>query len=158
MYDKKKKFFYYKFFFFIKIFFFIFKDYSILDNLKNQITHLNIDIHNEIRSELSEISSNIFVLILSLCKRLINLNFCQLFSYRNSSISIHKLPRTICMSSTLIKLTINVGIFDDCLYLLDGCLDYLSKLIINVKEMKYEQSNINNWVSETSMIVSKEKQ
>ncbi|CAF1295842.1 unnamed protein product [Rotaria sordida] len=109
-------------------------DYSILrDLLTQQITHLNIDIQNEKISELSEISSNIFVLILSLCKRLIYLNFCQLFSYRNSSICIYELPKTRCTSSTLTELKINVATFNDCLYLLDGNFDYLSKLIINKK-------------------------
>jgi hypothetical protein len=36
------------------------------------------------------------------------------------------------MSSTLIKLKINVPHFTDCLYLLDGRLESLSTLIINV--------------------------
>ncbi|CAF3954421.1 unnamed protein product [Rotaria sordida] len=120
-------------------------DYSILHNLKNQITHLNIDIQNEMGSELSEISSNIFLLILSLCKRLTHLNFCQLFSYRDSSIYISELSRTSYISSSLVELKINVSIFDDCLDLLDGYLDNLTKLIINVKQIKYKQrSNINN--------------
>ncbi len=103
--------------------------------------------------KLSEISSNIFLLILSLCKRLIHLNFCQFFSYRNSSISISKQPRTSCISSSLTKLKINVETIDDCLYLLDGCLDHLSKLIINVKKIKGKRSNINNWVSVISVIL-----
>ncbi|CAF4062050.1 unnamed protein product, partial [Rotaria sordida] len=103
-------------------------DYSILrDLLTQQITHLNIDIQNDKISELSEISSNIFILILCLCKRLINLNFCQLFSYRNSSISIYKLPKTNCTSSTLTELKINVATFDDCLYLLYGRYQPLKK-------------------------------
>ncbi|CAF4153657.1 unnamed protein product [Rotaria sordida] len=120
-------------------------DYSILHNLKNQITHLNIDIQNEMGSELSETSSNIFLLILSLCKRLTHLNFCQLFSYRDSSIYISELSRTSYISSSLVELKINVSIFDDCLDLLDGYLDNLTKLIINVKQIKYKQrSNINN--------------
>ncbi|CAF0896496.1 unnamed protein product [Adineta steineri] len=73
-------------------------DYSILrDLLTQQITHLNIDIQSdEIPKLLSKISLNIFTLILSLCQRLTNLNFCQLFSYRNSFISIYYLPKTSC--------------------------------------------------------------
>ncbi|CAF3418700.1 unnamed protein product [Rotaria socialis] len=121
-------------------------NYSILrDLLMQQITHLNIDIQNDKISELSEMSSNIFVLILSLCKRLINLNFCQLFSCQISSISIYKLPKTSCTSSTLTELKINVAIFNDCLYLLDGNFDCLSKLTINVKRIRYKPSKIYNW-------------
>ena len=86
-------------------------------------------------------------MILSLCKRLINLNFSQLFSYRNASICIYELSKTICTSSTLTELRINVSTFNDCLYLLDGSFDNLSKLIINVKHIGYQQSDITNWVN-----------
>ncbi|CAF1288101.1 unnamed protein product [Adineta steineri] len=77
-------------------------------------------------------------MILSLCKRLIKLNFCQLFSYRNSFISICDLPKICPTYSTLIELKINVATINDCLYLLDGRFDSLSKLIINVKHIKHQ--------------------
>jgi hypothetical protein len=154
------------------IFVFYIQDNSILRNLlTQQITHLNIDIQNETTSQLSEISSNIFALILSLAKRLIHLNFCQLFPQRkmssciyellptscNLSICVYKLPQTICMSSSLTELKINVATFDDCLYLLDGHLHCLSKLIINVKEFPYKRSYGNGWVSIISIIVLNKK-
>ncbi|CAF1321852.1 unnamed protein product [Adineta steineri] len=121
-------------------------DYSILrDLLTHQITHLNIDIQSdEIPKLLSKISLNIFTLILSLCQRLTNLNFCQLFSYRNSFISLFNLPETSCSYSTLIELKINVATFNDCLYLLDGRFDSLSKLTINVKRIGCEVLKKNN--------------
>ncbi len=52
-----------------------------------------------------------------------------------------------CMSSTLTVLKINVKTFDDCLYLLDGRLDSLLKLIIHVKEISYSTTTIDNMVS-----------
>ncbi|CAF0993004.1 unnamed protein product [Rotaria sordida] len=122
-------------------------DNSILRHLlSQQITYLNIDIekkHIDMKNEdlggiysytsrLCEIS-RIFILILSLCKRLISLNFCQLFFKRNASICIHQIPQTRCMSESLTKLKVNVKDFDDCLYLLDSNLKCLSKLIINVE-------------------------
>ncbi|CAF1440389.1 unnamed protein product [Rotaria sordida] len=114
-------------------------DHSILrDLLPNQITHLNIDIQNETISQLSEIASNIFALILSLTKRLIHLNFCQLFSHRRTWISIYYLLEISSMSSNLTELKINVETFFDWLYLLDGRLDSLSKLIINVRKFLYK--------------------
>jgi hypothetical protein len=120
---------------------------------------------------LSEISSNIFALILSLAKRLIHLNFCQLFPHRkvsNSiykllptscylSISVYEIPKTSCMSSSLTELKINVATFDDCLYLLDGHLPCLSKLIINVKEFPDKRSYWNDYVSRISIIVLNKK-
>ncbi|CAF1108029.1 unnamed protein product [Adineta steineri] len=113
--------------------------------LTQQITHLNIDIQSdEIPKLLSKISSNIFILILSLCRRLIKLNFCQVFSCRNSFISIYKLPKTCPTYSTLTELKINVASFNDCLYLLDGRFDFLSKLTINVKIIRYEVEEKKN--------------
>ncbi len=96
---------------------------------------------------LSKTLSNIFVSILSLCQRLVNLNFCQLSEYRSLSISICKLSSS-CMSSTLSTLKINVATFNDCLYLLDGRLHCLSKLIIHVKKtISFMSSTIDNTVS-----------
>jgi hypothetical protein len=89
-------------------------------------------------SELSEIASNILILILSLAKRLIHLNFCQLFSHRRAGISIYCIGEKSCMSSSLTELKINVETFYDCLYFLDGRLDSLTKLIINVNNVPFK--------------------
>ncbi|CAF3973203.1 unnamed protein product, partial [Rotaria sp. Silwood2] len=111
------------------------------DLLTRQIIHLSIDILNEPISKPSETLSNIFVLILCLCKRLISLNFCQLFYDRKVPIRLYDRSSTSCISSTLTKLKISVTIFADCLYLLDGRLDCLTTLIIDVKEICRELSN-----------------
>ncbi|CAF4032687.1 unnamed protein product, partial [Adineta steineri] len=113
--------------------------------LTQQITHLNIDIQSdEIPILLSQISSDIFLLILFRCQRLIKLNFCQVFSYRNSFIPICSLPETCFTYSTLIELKINVATFNACLCLLNRHFDSLSKLTINVGEIKCERKQINN--------------
>ncbi|CAF1049917.1 unnamed protein product [Rotaria sordida] len=114
---------------------------SILHLLTQQIQHLNIDISYDPTLKSSKILSCIFAFILSTCKQLINLNFCQLFYDRKSSICIYKFPLTSCISSTLIKLKVNVATFDDCLYLLDGRLKHLSTLIINVKRISFSLSD-----------------
>ncbi len=85
-----------------------------------------------------------FALVLSLCKRLIKLNFCQF--YHRSTLCTFELS-TNCKSSTLTALKINVKTFDDCLYLLDGRLNRLSTLIIHVKEIARTQGTIDNTVS-----------
>ncbi|CAF4166176.1 unnamed protein product, partial [Adineta steineri] len=122
------------------------RDHSALrDLLTQQITHLNIDIQSdEVPILLSKISLYMFILILTLCQRLTYLNFCQLFSYRNSFLSIYKLPKICPTYSTLMELKINVETFNDCLCLVDGRFDSLSKLTINVREIKYERKQINN--------------
>ena len=116
--------------------FFKFSGDSILHHLlTQQIIHLNIDVLYEPKSQASETLSSIFALILSICQRLINLNFCQLFYDRKSLICIYKFPSTSCTSSTLTKLKVNVARLDDCLFLLAGHLKCLSTLIIDVERI-----------------------
>ena len=102
--------------------------------LGKQITHLHIDIRTT-REDNSKTVSNTFALILSLCERLIDLEFSDVFS------SLMRLTPTVCLfsknfvSSTLTKLKVNVDFFYDCLVLLDGRLHSLSTLIINVAQI-----------------------
>ncbi|CAF4383391.1 unnamed protein product [Rotaria sp. Silwood2] len=113
--------------------------------LTDQITHLNVHIIDEIITELDdENESNLFALILSMGKHLTDLTFNQWLCYKKSPISIFHMPLTSCISSTLIKLNIDVNTFDDCLYLLDGRLHSLSTLIINILKISAPLSNIDN--------------
>ncbi|CAF4176758.1 unnamed protein product [Rotaria sp. Silwood2] len=113
--------------------------------LTNQITHLVVDIKNEIIAELSDENQlNIFPLILCLCKRLTDLTFCEFSSNQRLTISIFNLPSINCVSSTLMKLNIVVNTFDDCLYLLDGRLECLSTLVIKIQRISRSVLNIDN--------------
>jgi len=124
---------------------------SILPHLVfQQILHLNIDVPYQ--SEESGTLSNIFILIVSRCQRLISLNFCQLFYDRKSPIYLDNFSSTNCTSSTLAKLKVNVTNFDDCLYILDGHLKQLSTLIIDVKEISWSFSHKNK-VNRISILV-----
>jgi len=123
-------------------------DTTLRNLLTEQITHLSIDTQIKSTSPpLSETVSNLFALILSLCKRLLNLNFCQLSEYRRLPISIHNFSSTSCMSSTLSTLKIDVETFHDRLYLLDGRLHCLSTLIIHVKIISLRSATLENTVS-----------
>jgi hypothetical protein len=124
--------------------FFKLSDNSILPHLVfQQILHLNIDVpYQSEQSQKSGTLSNIFILIVSRCQRLISLNFCQLFYDRKSPIYLYN-PSTNCTSSTLAKLKVNVTNFDDCLYILDGHFKQLSTLIIDVKEISWSFSHKN---------------
>jgi hypothetical protein len=57
------------------------------------------------------------------------------------------------MSSTLTKVKINVPTFIDCLFLLDGRLDSLSTLIINVLSIFDPAISMDRAVSRISMIM-----
>jgi hypothetical protein len=125
--------------------------------LIHQITHLNINVVNEPTTEVYEILSRTFVLILSLCQRLISLNFDQLLSDRMVPVYMWELPSISCMSSTLTKLKVNVETFSACLYLLDGRLNCLTTLIVNVTTISSQLPDINDTVSIISIIVFRGK-
>ena len=96
-------------------------------------------------SPLPEIRSTMFALILSLCKRLIKLNFTSF--YHRSTLCALDLSSIDCTSSTLTELEIYVKTFDDCLYLLDERLNCLSTLEIHVEEIVYTPETIDTTVS-----------
>ncbi|CAF4285327.1 unnamed protein product, partial [Rotaria sordida] len=106
-------------------------DSVLRDLLSKQITHLNIDIKNGNRVSF-EITSKIFVLILSLWKNLIDLNFCDLFFERKHWNHISDLTETSLTSSTLTKLKINLETFTESLFLLNRNLECLTTLILHV--------------------------
>ena len=109
-------------------------DLILRDLLCKQITRLNIDI-TPTANLCSENFGKNLALILSLCGRLTDLNFCDMFVTRKCWIFIFPVTSTDYISSTLVKLKINVATFIDCLFLLDGRLDSLSTLIINVSSI-----------------------
>ncbi|CAF4857114.1 unnamed protein product, partial [Rotaria sp. Silwood1] len=112
---------------------------TILLRLTDQIAHLTVDITDKIGEIPGGNELNMFALILSISKCLIDLTFT-----RRTEISFSNLPATSCVSSTLTKLKITVNTFDDCLYLLDACLQQLSILIIHIIEISDSSSNIDN--------------
>ncbi|CAF5184012.1 unnamed protein product, partial [Rotaria magnacalcarata] len=101
------------------------------DLLAKQIRHLNIDM-KKTREQSSITVSKIFELIVSLCKNLAVLNFCDMFPTRKRVIQTLYMLRGNYTPSALTKLKINVPSLTDCLCLLDGPLVCLSTLIINV--------------------------
>jgi hypothetical protein len=131
-------------------------DDEILRNLlTKQITHLSIDTPKAL-DYTSRILPKIFGLILFLCKRLTVLNICNVFLTRNWQIDIFDIRESL-ISSTLIKLSINVTNFVECLFLLDGRLDSLSTLIINVNKIFNPFKEIGGRVSRIPMIHLGEK-
>ncbi|CAF4262730.1 unnamed protein product [Rotaria socialis] len=116
----------------------------------NQITHLNAEINDDTTRELSdENNSNIFELILSLGKCLIDLTFSQSFRDREFEVPTLNITSTGCVSLTLTKLKIKVNTFDDCLYVLDGRLQCLSTFIIDIFEIFDSSAIIDNTVKRT---------
>ena len=63
---------------------------------------------------------NIFAMILSFSRCLIDLTYRMHYSRKYFRMPSLIISNTCCLSKVLTKLTIYVNIFDDCLYLLDG--------------------------------------
>jgi len=116
------------------------------DLLTKQITHLNIDIKKPV-DQWSDTLLKIIALILSLCKKLTVLNFGDMFITRKFKTPVFFLPSESSMSSTLMKLKINVLNFADCLCVLDGRFTCLSTLIINVHNVFDRTRNMGETVS-----------
>jgi hypothetical protein len=92
-------------------------------------------------------------MIFSLFKRLIDLDFCFLSTERMLSASIFDAPSIRQMSPALARLKINVELFNDCLYLLDGRFACLSTLFIHVNKFSCISSETDNTVSTISIIM-----
>ena len=119
-----------------------------LDLLANQITHIAVDIILNQAETFDKNNQNIFEFILLHGTRLDDFAFLQ-NSRGKYLTSLSFLSDSL--SSTLTKLTINVGTFDDCLSLLNGCLPSLSTLFIRI--MRINRSKINNTVCMISKII-----
>lgn len=111
--------------------FFSFKDNLVLRDLTKQITHLTIDMKKPTIS-CSETTSNVLSSIISSCKKLTVLNFCHMILLRECPTPIFLVEPERNISSTFLKLKINVGSFVDCLCVLDGRFECLSTLSIKV--------------------------
>ena len=118
--------------------------------LCKQITHLQIDFTMAGVVNDSKTISNTFVSILSLCDQLIELEFSERISEDMRFLSQLNFPKINFLSTTLTKLKITVACFYDCLFLLDGRLDALSILIINVEYIFDPHVDIGGKVSQTT--------
>ncbi len=137
--------------------FFYIKDDTVLRRLlTDQITQLNVNTYVEITETSDRNELNMFPMILSICKRLCDLIFNQRILDKKLLVSIFNLPTTSCISSTLTKLNIHVNTFDDCLYLLDGRLECLSTLIIDIHTITKSSLNKHNTVSISVIIKFKQ--
>ncbi|CAF1457214.1 unnamed protein product [Rotaria sordida] len=119
-------------------------DETIIRLLENQITHITVDIKIENVEKTNGSDPNTFLIILLVSKCLNDLTYLQKSSRKYITFLSSNISYTHCLSSTLTKLTINVNYFDDCLYLLNGCLQSLSTLIIRINDINRSSSMIDN--------------
>jgi len=101
------------------------------DLMKNQIVSLIICIrHNRKQTSIKDENTIMFTNLFTMFTNLQCLNFDS-SSIGPQYISFEILP-PIFISSTLLKLHVSVGSFNDCLYLLDGRFNQLRALYVNI--------------------------
>ena len=99
--------------------------------LARQVTHLTIGLEQR-KENKARVVTSIFPLILSLCEKLTDLNFGDMFPIQKFLTPTFYLQTKQFQSATLTTLKINVENFADCLLLLDERLESLSTLMINI--------------------------
>ncbi|UJR34261.1 hypothetical protein I4U23_021665 [Adineta vaga] len=109
----------------------------------NRITNITVGIDTQETETYNEDEANIFELILLHSKCLNDLTFRKSSREYQISPSVN-IPNRKYLSSSLSKLNIEVNTFDDCLYLLNGCLPSLSTLIIYICKIYYSRLRIDN--------------
>ncbi|CAF1462398.1 unnamed protein product [Adineta ricciae] len=105
--------------------------------LLEKMTHLHVYLIDDIGNDF-----NLFELIISQSKSLLELTFHQSSQISDRDISISQFSST--NSSTLTKLNIELKTFDDCLFLLDGRFPSLSHYIVYIEEISSNLSSIDN--------------
>ncbi|CAF3579739.1 unnamed protein product [Rotaria socialis] len=120
-------------------------DNSPVLHIFKQITHLNIstiEYYNN-RSQMN-LNTKIYTRLFSVCQRLTHLkiNGKRLRSY--SLLPEYALPLTMCSSSTIIKLEVNVRTIDDCLRLLDGRFNQMKILNVIIDSIDTPLLNIDS--------------
>ncbi|CAF3200736.1 unnamed protein product [Rotaria socialis] len=107
-------------------------DNSSVLHIFKQITHLNIstiEYYND-KSQMN-LNTNMYTRLFSVCQRLTHLTIKGKHLRYCSLVPAYALPLTMCSSSTIVKLDVNVRTIDDCLRLLDGRFNQMK--ILNVK-------------------------
>jgi hypothetical protein len=103
-------------------------------HFKHQITDFIIINNDKYTGEIDllDYTKNVYEHIFTFLENLTHLTIIAPSDSRYPPLTLVGLPSTIFSSLILTKLSINVAIFDDCLFLLDGRLKQLSTFIVEV--------------------------
>jgi hypothetical protein len=113
---------------------------SLIHMFQKQIVTLSVTGNSDNDRYTMNHLANLFSYIVTMFTNMLHLKFYQ----SNSFILFNGQPSLF--SSTLMELHINVYLFDDCLYLLDGRLSQLRMLFVNVNRIFPLRSTFNNKV------------
>jgi hypothetical protein len=113
---------------------------------KKQITHLIVLIDYTESRLFDDLRINVFQRIFALFTTLVDLDFGQTSKWLHPVLTFNDLSAKTCLSSTIVNLRINVRLFNDCQYLLDGRLSQLRTFIVRIDWIPKLHLSINNTV------------
>ncbi|CAF3173654.1 unnamed protein product [Rotaria sp. Silwood2] len=112
---------------------------------KEQITTLVLMMNENIEGiSMIDYTTNVYGYILTFFQHLKCLSVIDSAKNGYPSFSLCDLPSTMCYSSTLTKLRIEVNNFEDCLCLLDGRLKQLNTFIVQINDIENHSSMTHN--------------
>ena len=89
---------------------------------------------------------NLYLPIFNLLKNVTHLDFVIKDGFRYRPFSLKHLPSTVCFSSTIVHLSIKVLGLKDCLSLLDGRLNQLHTLIVEMNHISPSTNDLEDTV------------
>jgi len=101
-----------------------------------------------------DLNTNAYKCLFSVCQHLTHLEVNGKHLPWNGRRDRYVLPLTMCSSSTIVQLVVNVRTIDDCLRLLDGRFNQMKTLIVTIEFIETPSLNIDNQVENFSFLTS----
>ncbi|CAF2784484.1 unnamed protein product [Rotaria sp. Silwood2] len=122
-------------------------DDSSIVHIFKQITHLElstIEYYSYKTISQMDLNKNGYARLFSVCQHLTHLNINGNYLRLDTWMRRNALPLTMCSSSSIVELNVNVNTIDDCLRLLDGRFNQMKTLNVTVDSIKAPSLNIAN--------------
>lgn len=129
--------------------FFFLEETSFIRICNEQISHAVVTVVDKVKSAsltLSDVATNLYLPIFNRLKSVTHLEFVIKDSFQYPPLSLEDLPPTACFSSTLVHLSIKLMDFEDCLFLLDGRLNQLHTLNVEIHRICSATNDLQNTV------------
>ena len=89
---------------------------------------------------------NLYLPIFNVMRSVTHLDFVIKDDFKYPPLSLEDLPSSACFSSTIVHLSIRLLCIEDCLCLLDGRLNQLNTLIVEIYHIGSSKNDLNDTV------------
>jgi hypothetical protein len=101
-----------------------------------------------------DLNTNAYKCLFSVCQHLTHLEVNGKHLRWKGRRDRYVLPLTMCSSSTIVQLVVNVRTIDDCLRLLDGRFNQMKTLLVTIEFIEAPSLNIDNQVENFPFLTS----